>query len=172
MVSIRTATVDDAPAVAHVHVQSWLTTYAGIVPDEYLATLNEADRALQWREWLTKDVEVYLAELGGEVVGFISGGPIREPIQAYDAELYAIYLLQPAQGRGIGRSLLGELSGSLLRKGLAGMIVWVLEKNPSKHFYEKSNAQLVASKDIQIGGLTLSEVAYGWPSLAAIQLPQ
>jgi hypothetical protein len=29
-----------------VHVQSWRTTYAGIVAEEYLATLNEAERAL------------------------------------------------------------------------------------------------------------------------------
>jgi GNAT superfamily N-acetyltransferase len=136
--------------------------------------LNEADRTLRWREQLVGDAEVYVAEVDGDVVGFITGGPIREPIEGYDAELYAIYLLQSAQGRGIGRSLLKALSGSLLRKGLTGMIVWVLEKNPSKHFYEKSNAQLVtsASKNIQIGGMTLTEVAYGWRNLAAIQLPK
>jgi len=172
MMSIRAATEHDAAAISHVHVQSWRTTYAGIVPEEYLATLNEAERVLLWREWLTRDVPVYIADLDGEIAGFISGGAIREPVQTYDAELFAIYLLEQAQGHGIGTALLRELAGSLLSKGFTSMIVWVLEKNPSKHFYVKSNAQLVTSKDIQIGGVILSEVAYGWPNLEAIRSPQ
>lgn len=52
------------------------------------------------------------------------------------------------------------------------MAVWVLEKNPSKHFYEKSGAQLETSKEIEIGGAKLSEVAYGWPALDAIRTPK
>jgi L-amino acid N-acyltransferase YncA len=169
MISIRAATEHDAVAISHVHVHSWRTTYAGIVPDEYLATLDEAERVPLWREWLTRDIQVYIAELDGELVGFISGGKIREPVQTYDAELFAVYLLEQAQRHGIGTALLRELAGSLLSKGFTSMIVWVLEKNLSKHFYVKSNAKLVTSKDIQIGGMTLSEVAYGWPHLEAIR---
>jgi len=172
MVSIRAATGHDAVAISHVHVESWRTTYAGIVPDEYLITLNEAERVPLWRDWLTRDIQVYIAELDGEVVGFISGGPIREAVQTYDAELFAIYLLEQAQGHGIGTALLKELAGSLLSKSFASMIVWVLERNPARYFYEKSGAQLVATKNIQIGGVMLSEVAYGWRDLKAIRSPQ
>ena len=172
MISIRTATEHDAVAIAHVHVHSWRTTYAGIVPEEYLATLNEAERVLVWRDWLTRDIRVYIADLDGEIVGFISGGAIRERVQTYDAELYAIYLLEQAQGHGIGTALLRELAGSLLSKGFTSMIVWVLEKNPSRHFYVRSSAQIVTSKNIQIGGATLSEVSYGWPDLQAIRSPK
>jgi len=171
MISIRAATEHDAVAISQVHLRSWRTTYAGIVPDEYLATLNEAERILLWREWLSRDLQVYIADLDGEIVGFISGGPIREPVQTYDVELFAIYLLEQAQGHGIGTALLRELAGSLLSKGFSSMIVWVLEKNSSRHFYVKSSAQLVTSKDIQIGGGMLSEVAYGWPDLEVIRSP-
>lgn len=168
ILSIRPATERDAIAIAHVHVQSWRTTYAGIVPAEYLATLNEAERALQWRDWLTRGIPVYVADLDGEIVGFISGGAIREPLQTYDAELYAIYLLEPAQRQGTGSALLKKLAESLSGKGFTSMIVWVLEKNPSRHFYEESGAHLVTSKDIEIGGVTLAEVSYGWADLSAI----
>jgi L-amino acid N-acyltransferase YncA len=168
MISIRAATEHDAVAISRVHVRSWRTTYAGIVPDEYLATLNEAERVPQWREWLTRDIQAYIADMDGEVVGFVCGGPIREPVQTYDAELYAIYLLERAQRHRIGTTLLRELAGSLLRKGFTSMIVWVLEKNLSTHFYVKSGAQFVTSKEIQIGGVMLPEVAYGWPGLGAI----
>jgi len=172
MVSIRVATEDDAAEISHVHVQSWRTTYAGIVPDEYLAGLREAERVPVWREWLTRDIPVYIADLDGKVAGFISGGPIREPVQNYEAELFAIYLLQQAQGRGIGTALLRALAGSLVSKGFTSMAVWVLERNPSKRFYVKSGAQLVTSKEIEIGGAILSEEAYGWPDIEAIQSPK
>lgn len=172
MILIRAAIEQDAVAIAHVHVESWRTTYAGIVPEEYLATLNEAERVPQWREWLTRDIRTYVADLDGKIVGFISGGAIREPVLTYDAELYAIYLLQSAQRQGIGTALLKELLGSLLSSGLTSMIVWVLEKNPAKDFYAKSGAEVVSAKDIQIGGMTLSEVSYGWPDLEAITSPK
>jgi GNAT superfamily N-acetyltransferase len=176
MISIRTATEDDADAISHVHIQSWRTTYAGIVPEEYLATLNEADRVPLWRKWLASNIQVYLADLDGEVVGFISGGAIREPVQTavetYDAVSYAIYLLKQAQGQGIGRALLKKLAHSLSSQGFTSMIVWALEKNPSKHFYERSGAQIVTAKNIEIGGVTPSEVSYGWPDLQALTPPK
>ena len=44
---IRPATLEDAPAIARVHVDTWRTTYAGIVPDEHLAKLSyERSQAL------------------------------------------------------------------------------------------------------------------------------
>jgi GNAT superfamily N-acetyltransferase len=169
MLSIRPATEDDAAIISHVHVESWRTTYAGIVPGEYLAALNEAERAAGWRERLSNNLEVSVADLDGEVIGFITGGPIREPIQSYDAELYAIYLLKQAQGQGIGTALLHELATSLRSKGLNSMVVWVLERSPAKHFYSRTGAQLLASKEIEIGGATLTEAAYGWPELKLLE---
>jgi hypothetical protein len=48
LTEVRKANVRDASAIAHVHLQSWQTTYAGIVPDEYLASLNEVERVQLW----------------------------------------------------------------------------------------------------------------------------
>jgi GNAT superfamily N-acetyltransferase len=168
MVLIRAATQQDASAIARVHVQSWLTTYAGIVPDEYLADFNEDDRVPVWQEWLTRDLQVHVAELDGEVVGFICGGQIREPLQGCDAELFAIYLIDQAQRRGVGTALLRKLAKSLRAKGFKGMTVWVLERNPAKHFYERAGAAFVTTKEIEIGGALLQEVAFAWPDLTTI----
>jgi L-amino acid N-acyltransferase YncA len=172
MMSVRKANVRDASAIAHVHVQSWQTTYAGIVPDEYLASLNEVERVPVWREWLSRDIQVFVVEMEGEVVGFGSAGPIREPLQDYDAELFAIYVLKHAQKRGIGTALLGSLAASLRAKGLNGMVAWVLEGNPSVRFYEKSGALRISSKEIEIGGVMLPELAFGWPHLETISSPK
>jgi L-amino acid N-acyltransferase YncA len=169
MMSVRKANEGDAGAIAHVHVQSWQTTYAGIIPDEYLASLNEVERVPVWREWLSRDIQVFVVEMEGEVAGFAAAGPIREPLQDYDAELFAIYALKQAQKRGIGTALLINLAGSLRAKGFHSMAAWVLEANPSVRFYEKSGAVRISSKEIEIGGVMFPEIAFGWPHLDIIR---
>jgi GNAT superfamily N-acetyltransferase len=168
MVLIRAATQDDAGSISRVHIESWRTTYRGIVPDQFLADLNAEERTVRWREVIDSDPYVLIAERDGQIVGFISGGAIREPLEKYDAELFAIYLLAEVQGNGIGTSLLMELAKRLDEGGFQSMAVWVLEANESRGFYEKSGAVRVTAKEIEIGGVLLPVVAYAWPSLKTV----
>jgi ribosomal protein S18 acetylase RimI-like enzyme len=168
MIVIRKATPNDALGIAHVHVESWRTTYAGIVPDAYLNGLDEWKRAQQWREMLIRNDEVLIAERDGEVVGFITGGPSRDNVEDCDAELYAIYLLKEAQRSGIGIDLLRELARSLTQLGFMSMDVWVLETNSAKGFYARMGAHYATSKKIEIGGAKLMEEAFVWPDLRTV----
>ncbi len=45
-VIVREASLEDAPAIARVHVDTWRTTYRGIIPEDYLATLSYQQRVL------------------------------------------------------------------------------------------------------------------------------
>ena len=172
MISIRPATEQDASSIACVHVQSWQTSYAGIVPQAYLNALNVAERERLWREWLTSDVSVFVADLEGrsgrQIVGFICGSPARERLQDCDAELFAIYLLQSAQRQGIGRALLRALVKSLQQKGFKSMGVWALENNSATRFYEKSGALATGLKEVEIGGAMLPVRGYSWSDLTTI----
>lgn len=168
MVSIRAATGDDAGAIAHVHVETWKTTYAGIVPEAYLAGLDEVLRAKLWHEFLGTNALVLVAEQNGRVVGFAHAGANREVLEECDSELYSIYLLRPAQGRGAGTALLRAIAAALEERGFRSLAVWVLERNPARSFYEKMGAHLAASKVIEIGGAKLMEVAYAWRDLKTL----
>ncbi len=167
MALIRAAEIRDAAAIAHVHVQSWITTYNGIVPQVYMAALDEVERVPLWQDWLKCDISVFVAEVDGQIVGFSAGGAIREPLQEYESELYTLYLLKQVQGLGIGKALFRAVTGALVTKGYQSMLVWVLEQKPAVHFYEKLSGQYVMSKRIEISGLELSEFALGWKNLAA-----
>ena len=171
MVLVRPAHGQDAWAIARVHVQSWRTTYAGIVSAHYLASLNEPERVLLWQDRLTRDIEIYVAEQDGEVVGFICGGKMREPLRECDAELFTIYLLDRVQRRGLGSALLQKLAESLVAKGFKSMNVWVLERNPAVHFYERSGATRVSEKEVEIGGVLHQEVAFAWPDITKLASP-
>jgi L-amino acid N-acyltransferase YncA len=168
MVSIRTATAEDAGAIARVHVESWQTTYTGIVPEAYLAGLDEVLRAKLWHEWLAGSTIVLVAEKEGRVVGFAHAGPNREVLEQCDAELYSIYLLRDAQRHGSGTALLQGIARTLVERGFRSMAVWVLERNPSRNFYETHGGHLAKSKVIEIGGVKLMEVAYVWPELGSL----
>ena len=165
MITIRRAEGRDAAGISHVHVQSWRTTYEGMVPEEFLASLNEEERVPRWQEWLACDISIFVAEAFGEVVGFAGGGAIREPFPPYDAELYTIYLLKQRQGCGIGKRLLHALATDLMEKNYSSLLVWVLEQNPAVRFYKNAGAQYLRSRQIGIGGAQLPELALGWPDL-------
>jgi ribosomal protein S18 acetylase RimI-like enzyme len=164
--TIRKADIEDAAAIAHVHVESWKTTYAGIVSDDFLASLNKEVRTQSWQEQiLTANISILVAEDETGIFGFAAGGKIREKLDDYDAELYAIYLLRERQKQGAGRTLCLTLASALQTKGFTSMIVWVLEQNPSVSFYQRLGAVQIARKVINIGGADLQELALGWPSL-------
>ena len=89
--TIRKADIEDAAAIAHVQVESWKTTYTGIVSDAFLGSLNQEDRMRSWQvQTLAGNVTIFVAEDEGEIFGFAAGGEARENLDKYDAELYAI----------------------------------------------------------------------------------
>ena len=50
---IRLARVEDAPAISIVHIDSWRTSYRGIVPDRVLDSLDYVRNNMRWREMLS-----------------------------------------------------------------------------------------------------------------------
>ncbi len=172
-IRIREAVPADAGGITRVHIDTWRTSYAGIVPDEHLAGLSYSRREPVWVQILTRDAPAecnFVAETeGGEVVGFAGGGPEREGDEVYRGELYAIYLLQEHQGRGIGRRLACAVAQGLLSSGFDSMLLWVLEDNRrARRFYESLGGAVVGRKSIEIGGAALVEVSYGWRDITGL----
>ncbi len=173
--NIREATIADAESIAQVHVASWQTTYRGLIPDGYLEQLqqNIPSRIERWRQILT-DVSPgtinYIAEdnVSG-IVGFISGGPVRSKQERYTAELYAIYLLENYQKRGIGRSLFVNAVEYFLQNDHTGLLVWVLKDNPAEKFYAAMGGQPALEKQEEIGGAMLTEIGYVWDDLSTLR---
>jgi GNAT superfamily N-acetyltransferase len=165
-VEIRAACPNDAAAIVQVHVESWRTTYRGIMPHDLLAAHSYEQREHMWRGILShppRSTFVYVAEgPGGRIVGFASGGPTRDADPDYTGELYAIYLLQDHQRHGLGRRLIATVGQQLIQAGMTSLLVWVLAENPSRKFYETLDGEYVYDKQISIDNTQLVEVAYGW----------
>jgi hypothetical protein len=62
---IREATEADVAGIAKIHVDTWRTNYAGIVPDEHLAGLSYEGCEASWRRRLAEPDPngfIYVAE--------------------------------------------------------------------------------------------------------------
>ena len=166
---IRPAKPEDASNIAHVQVESWKTTYTGIVPGTFLAYLTREAQTESWRAPLANPaIHFFVAEDETGIFGFATGGAIREaidPYDAYDAELYAIYLLKSHQHYGAGRALVRTLAAALHGAGFQSMIVWALEENPAIGFYQRLGAVPLARKITNIGGKDLPDLVLGWSAL-------
>ena len=166
MLTIRPAEVDDAPAIARVHVDTWRSAYVGIVPQTYLDGMTEQNRTLAWVRLLERigpsSITLVSEDHDGRVIGFISGGPLRHRDERYQAEITSLYVLGSHQRDKHGRRLFLAACDRLAARGLKGLFVWVLADNPARAFYEKLGGELVAETTRNFAGTPLKELGYGW----------
>ncbi|WP_078379269.1 GNAT family N-acetyltransferase [Sutcliffiella halmapala] len=168
---IRLAKPGDAPSIAKVHVDSWKTTYKGLIADSYLEELSYENRARMWAAAIERGFEkscIFVAEVDGEIVGFANGGMERTQKYGIDGELFAIYLLQSYQKKGIGKKLCTTVAEFLHNKNYQSMLVWVLANNPSRAFYHSLHPEEIGVEQIQIGDQSFQEIAYAWKNLKSL----
>ncbi len=178
MTAVRDARVDDAAAMARVQVAGWHNAYAHFMPAEFIAARSPEIRTKEWRERLDdQPVEVVhlVAEDEGQIVGIASGGPpmgdevvIEGDTSDYDGQCYGIYVTPVRIGQGIGRRLLGKLGSRLLFAGRTSFVLWAFEKNTYRGFYDRLGGREIARGRWDVDGITLIEIAYGWPDIRAL----
>ncbi|PWC33260.1 GNAT family N-acetyltransferase [Azospirillum sp. TSO35-2] len=177
-VAIREARATDAAAMARVHVQSWRSTYPGMIPNPFLVALSEPAAAQRWAAiaearapgqgaFVAVDVAGALAP-PGTVVGIASFGTRRVAVEGHTGEFHALYLLDDAKGYGIGRRLMAAMADRFLAAGIRSAAVWCLRDNPSRWFYERLGGLRVAERPIRFAGSDLVEIAYGWRDLTPL----
>ena len=156
--------------MAQVHLAAWRSTYAGILPEAYLASLSSMRESLDYGHAILERRGghagfVAIAQEGaGGVVGFTTGGLSRRPGIA-DGEIETLYLLDDYRERGIGRRLMRAMASHLASLSANSAFVWVLEQNPSRWFYERLGARIAAREEMSFAGQKTTQVAYAWPSI-------
>lgn len=168
--NIRKARLKDAEGIAKVHVDSWRTTYRGIISDDYLNSLSYQQRTELWKDNIGKKGNyVLVAEnTEGEIIGFTDAWKRDNNDEENSIDLTSIYLLDAYQGMGIGKQLLKTLFEHFNQEGYNKVFVEVLEKNKTRFFYEYYGASLIKTVQIKIGGKTLNELIYVWNSMDSV----
>jgi GNAT superfamily N-acetyltransferase len=169
MIRLRPAKAGDARAIARIHVETWRTTYPGMLPDKTLIDMTVDSKARSWRHALERpDVvgAVLVAELPEDgVVGFASAGHNRHANLPFAGEVHTLYVMPDWQNQGIGRQLLAGCFEALRGHGYASAVVWVLADNPARFFYERMGGRRAGERDETLWGALLHQIAYGWSAI-------
>jgi len=132
VLTVRPAVAADAPAIARVHVASWREAYRGIIPQQVLDELDEA-------EWAARH---------------------RAHVPPGSGELHALYAHPSAWGTGAGRALTGAALDALRADGCDEAVVWVLDDNRrGRRFYELAGFTLERS-GVPLGEWEVSQSRY------------
>ncbi|WP_300401286.1 GNAT family N-acetyltransferase [Nocardioides sp.] len=133
-VRLRRSDADDAEALVTLHEACWREAYADLMPPGFIDEVF-ADRdahVVRRLEQAAAGRSTWVAERGGELVGFASSGPARlaEPPAAH--ELYALYARASQWGTGVGHCL------HEIAVGARDAYLWTLQGNDrSRAFYER-----------------------------------
>jgi len=157
---VRRATVADAPAIADVHTRTWQAAYEHVFGPERLAGIDAGRRRSSWERAIANGQDVFVAELDGRVVAFVSVGAARDDEAL--GELHAIYALPETWGTGVGRALMRSAVEALRGAGHREAVLWVLDDNPrARRFYEREGWKLDGGwKEDAFLGVAVAEVRY------------
>jgi ribosomal protein S18 acetylase RimI-like enzyme len=180
VIAIRRARPADADAIGEAHVAVWRSTYAGILPEQYLAGMSAARQAAQWRRLLAFPVAghaVFVAVATGpdspdldgapRVVGFASGGRARSGVREA-GEIETLYLLEDWRERGVGRRLMRALAAHLNAIGCRSVMLWVLKDNTSRWFYQHLGGRPVAEQTIRFAGEPVIQLGLLWEPITVL----
>ncbi|MCI2238346.1 GNAT family N-acetyltransferase [Paenibacillus sp. TRM 82003] len=166
MTLVRPATLDDAGDLARIHVDTWRTTYTGLIPQVVLAAMT-LDRAVErWQAVLPLHTPHHclLAEdPAGDATGFVRCGPSRdEEASGTTGEIQALYVQSTSWSTGTGRALLKAAEKELLADGFTEATSWVLAGNDrARRFYQRCGWRTDGgTKQEQREGVALDEVRY------------
>ena len=135
-VRIAPARVEDAEALADLHLDVWEEAYAGLMPASVF-TERRARRDARVESWsgivAAASSDNLLAWSGERLVGFSSTGSGRDPEPGLPPlELMALYVRSSVYDRGVGFALLDAAIGG------ADAYLWVLDGNERAiRFYER-----------------------------------
>lgn len=165
---IRFALPEDARGIAKIHVDTWRAAYAGIVPAEFLASLEVEKREAMWLANIVQGSPwILVAFEAGELLGWIAYGACRDHGATPDsAEVWAIYVAVAQWRRGVGRQLWARAHAELRGQAFTSVALWALSQNSrAGDFYRALGFALQpdSAKQFTLGGATLDEVRYVRP---------
>jgi RimJ/RimL family protein N-acetyltransferase len=171
---VRAADLDDADMIARVHVRAWRAAYRqGLMPDEYLDTLSEADWAGHWRVRLADappagTCRLVAVDEDGNVAGFVVAGPARSkagsrrPAGPTVGEVLALNVDPDRWGTGAGCDLLASAVDRLERAGFQKARLWVHSgSSRARRFYERHGwSPDGGERSHEVRGVTVAETRY------------
>jgi ribosomal protein S18 acetylase RimI-like enzyme len=180
MIAIRRARPSDATSIGAVHVAAWRSSYAAILPNDYLARLSVRRQTAYYEAAIRNGLGVHVATASGvdlgpaggtpRVIGYVTGGPaLAGPNRLAEGEIETLYVLDDWRERGLGRRLMRAAAAHLAASGCQSAFLWVLRDNPSRWFYAHLGGKPAAEATVRVAGAPVVQLAYVWSSIEKLE---
>lgn len=161
---IRSANIDDAEKIADIKIEGWQTAYKGIIDDNFLNNMSLEKETEKRRINIENGVNIFVAEIDGEVVGFCLYRDYNENLDKYpeaDCEVTSLYVRNKLRRKCIGKKLFQSILEKFRAEGKKKMILGCLKENyPSRAFYEKMGGKVLCYDEIEFGNKKYGLVLY------------
>jgi ribosomal protein S18 acetylase RimI-like enzyme len=175
---IRTATPDDAEAVARLHADSWRRHYRGAYSDAFLDGDVLSDRLAVW--------EARLAAPGGSLTLLAEddGGPVAFVHAVFDEDplwgslIDNLHVTPARQRSGAGRALMERAAEAVAENAAGrGLYLWVLQQNDAAQaFYRAMGGEIGEEAKVSppngVTGRLVGEpvkLRVAWPDAAGVR---
>lgn len=153
--NFRDATGADLPAIDRVFRRSFCDTFADLYRAEDLAAFLAQFTPQAWSEEFEDPRHRFrIADVDGEVVGFVKLGPSALPIEtkARAIELRQIYILKEYHGAGIARGLMDWAIGEARQQGFEELYLTVyVDNDRARRVYDSYGFEPVGRYDFMVG---------------------
>jgi GNAT superfamily N-acetyltransferase len=158
MLNICEATEQDVSDILQIAEKTWWPTYSHFLSAEQIRyMLDTIYSGETMKKEIAKGSETFLLlkdERGGPLA-FASYAVRPEDPAVY--KLHKLYVLPEHHGKGLGRSLIGEITARLQKKGVHILDLNVNRLNPARLFYEKTGFKIIREEDIPIGAFWMND---------------
>ena len=191
---IRKAESDDAPGIGRVQLENWRVAYSEYLPEEYLDGMSDVRHSAMWSDVLGQLDRIgatFVAEdEQAGIIAFADCAPERTEdrigaavsnegvvddgddnlASAKSGELGSIFVLPKWQRQGIGQGFVANVARHLAGHEFESLVVWVLNDDPARGFYEALGGDACALREIEFAGNSLVQVCYQWLDISELML--
>lgn len=153
--SFRDATAADLPAIDRVFRQSFCDTFADLYDPADLAAFFASFTPEAWAgEFADPRYRFRVAEVDGEIVGYLKLGPSALPVETDKRalELRQIYVLKAHHGSGIAAALSEWAIDEARRGGFEELYLTVyVDNHRARRFYDRYGFEAVGRYEFMVG---------------------
>lgn len=160
---VRAPEMDEAQAIADLHVTSSHAAYHDIVPEEVLSAMPMSKRLKMWQDAIEfGDPQVQIALDGDQIVGFVGYDRSRDKgTKNTVGEIWYIYVDPGYWNQGVGLALWDATREALVEEGCTTVTVWIpLRNERAMRFFDLAGfkRELTTAKTVPLGNIKIEEM--------------
>jgi GNAT superfamily N-acetyltransferase len=165
-VEVRPAKERDAKTIAEIQAAASQAAFKAQFPGEAMPEFDSLKKSQSyWREAIEfGDPQVLVAEVAGEVVGFVGFDRSRDPkTPATMGEIWAMYARPSHWGQGVGLALWDGARDALIDEGCTKVTAWVpLGYERALRFFDMAGfkREMTSIKTVLIGLTRIEEIRF------------